>query len=188
MAIVAAFVTGVFTVIAQLTASGKSLRWKPGSLRLTWRVVLGTLILVVGSVSMFFFVRHLITHSPQATITAPRSSATPAVITARSTIEGNANYLSHDQLFIVLRSTGGGGLQYYPQAQVSTWTGADWSAALEAPPGPGSYDLIAVAATTPEASGELQMYIEICKTTACPGVNLIPEGMETLASVPVTIP
>jgi hypothetical protein len=187
MAIVAALVTGVFTLIAQLIASGKSLRRKPDSLRLTWRIVLGTLIVVVGSVSMFFFVHHLITHSPQATITAPRSSATPAVITARSTIEGSANYLPHDQLFIVLRSTGGGGLQYYPQAQVSTWTGADWSAALEAP-GPGSYDLLAVAATTPEASGELQMYIEICKTTACPGVNPSPEGMETLASVPVTIP
>ena len=64
MALLAALITGACTLIGQFIASGRSLRWKPGSLRLTWRGVLGILLVVVGSVSMFFFVRHLITQSP----------------------------------------------------------------------------------------------------------------------------
>ena len=153
------------------------------------QVFLGILIVVVASVVMAIYLIHVTTQSPQVTITSPGSSATPTEITAQSTIEGNASDLPHDQLFIVLRSRGGG-LQYYPEAQASNWTGSDWSAALHALPGAGSYDLLAVAATTSEASGELRMYIEICQTTAtaCPGVDSIPEGVEILASVSVIIP
>lgn len=179
MALVAALITGACTLIGQFIASGRSLR-KPGSLRLTWRGVLGILLVVVGSVSVFFFVRHLITQSPQAAVTPP------AGVTTGSVIEGSASGLPHDQLFLVLRSTEGGGLLYYPQSQVSDWTGANWSAQLKDLPGAGSYDLIAVAVTTSEASGEMRMYIQVCQTVKCPGVD-IPEGVETLASVPVII-
>jgi len=180
-AIAAALITGACTLIAQFIPDGKPVITKPGSRRLTRRVALGIVVVVVASVTMFFFVRHVITQSPQAAITPP------AEVTSGSVINGSASGLSHDQLFLMLRSTAGGGLRYYPQSQVTDWTGDNWRAQFNDLPGAGSYDLIAVAVTTADASGELQMYIQICQAVACPGVATIPAGVETLASVPVVI-
>jgi hypothetical protein len=101
---------------------------------------------------------------------------------------GRASDLPHDQLFLVLMSTGGGGLHYYPQTQASGWTGANWTAALNANLNAGNYDLMAIDATAAEARGELLMYLQICQTTAtCKGIDTIPEGAEILASVPVNV-
>ncbi len=200
--IVGALITGLFTLLAafippSMPVTAESIppsmpvtakkKWGPALRKRRTQILLGISIAVVACAVMAGYLSQVITRPPQATITAPGPSATAAVITAQSTIQGSASDLPHDQLFIMLRSTGGG-LQYYPEAQVSDWTGANWRAALDAPPGPGSYDLVAVAATTSEASGELRMYIELCQAAACPGVNPIPEGVQTLFSEPVIIP
>lgn len=186
--IVGALITGMFTLLAALIPD--ITKWWAAFRKRRAQVLLGISIVAVACVVMAIFLSRVITQSPQATITFPTgSSAAPATIGAGSIIEGRASDLSHDRLFLMLRSTEGGGLQYYPQAQVSDWTGANWRAALNALPGAGNYDLIAVAVTNPEASGELRMYIQICQTAAtCPGVDTIPEGVVTLVSVPVIIP
>ena len=193
MVITASFINGGFALLAALVPFIVSwladLKNKPERKRV---IILGISILAAAAAvgtATSFIVRNVIRPSPQATITVPAGSpAAPARIGPGSDIGGRASDLPHDQLFLVLRSTSGAGLQYYPQAQVSDWTGANWTTALEAPPGAGRYDLMAIDATAAEARGELLMYLQICKATAnCPGIDTMPEGVETLTSVAVNV-
>lgn len=186
MAIAVSLINGFVALVAALIPFIVSwladLRNKPRRKRF---VILGisiSVVMAVVCVATFFFVHHVIRPSPQATITAP------VQIGSGTDVGGRASDLPQDQLFLVLRSTEGAGLRYYPQAQVSDWTGANWTAALQAPPGAGRYDLMAIDATAAEARGELLMYLQICKATAnCPGIDTMPEGVETLASTAVNV-
>jgi|SRR5215469_4505587 len=189
MVIAGALITGGFTLTAALIpiiVKG----WGSWPTNLKRRLIIGAVIVTaMASASMGIYLSYVIPRSPQATITIPTgTAAAPAEVTPGSIIEGHARDIPHDALFLILRSTQGEGLRYYPQAQVNDWTGTRWRAALYAPSGAGHYDLIAVAVTSAETSGEMQMYIQICQTTPCPGVDTIPQGVETLASVPVIIP
>jgi hypothetical protein len=192
MVIAVSLINGVFAVLVALIPF--IISWLANLRKPGWKrpVIFGISILVVfavACVATFFFARHVIHPSPQATITVPAgSSAAPTDIRLGDDIEGSASNLPHDQLFLVLRSTGGGGLRYYPQAQVTGWIGANWTGALDASPGAGRYDLMAIDATAAEAHGKLQMYLQICRETAtCKGVDTLPEGVEILASVPVNV-
>jgi len=188
MQIVTALIAGSFTLLAAFIQPIVS-RWAAvkhaprRKRRLILWIAISTAV-AVACIATFFFVRYVTSSSPQATITVPAGSE----IQPGSDIMGRASDLPHDQLFLVLMSTGGGGLQYYPQAQVSGWTGANWTAALNANLNAGNYDLMAIDATDAEARGELLMYLQICQTTAtCKGVDTIPEGVEILVSVPVNV-
>lgn len=189
MIIAGALITGGFTLTAALIpiiVKG----WHDWPKKLRRRLIIGAVIVAaVASASMGIYLSYVIPQSPHAAITIPTGTAVaPAEVAPGSIIEGHASDVPHDALFLILRSTEGEGLRYYPQSQVNDWTGTSWRAALYALAGAGHYDLLAVAVTSAEASGELQMYIQICQTTACQGVEGIPPDMETLASVPVIIP
>ena len=148
------------------------------------------LLAAAFATGMFFLIDSLIAKNPQATITSSLASgsAGAASIEPGTHIQGRAKDVSHDDLFLMLRLGQGAGLRYYPEAQVSDWSGDKWTAGLGNAP-PGQYDLMVVAATTPEARGGMRMYMQVCHATAsCPGTDTIWDGMETLFSVPVIVP
>lgn len=188
MAIAASVINGMFVLLAALIPSIGSLledlKNKPRRKRL---IIRGTLSLVIAALVgglTLFSVSHATRPSPQATIAVPGGSQ--ADIQLGGNIEGSATDLPHDELFLVLRSAEGG--EYYPQALVNDWDGISWKAALNALPGIGRYDLMAIDATGAEARGELRMYLQICRATAtCKGVDTLPDGAETLASIPVDV-
>jgi hypothetical protein len=180
-----ALITGAFAVFA---ACVPLIRWTAlrDSPRLKLRVIGGIVFGLVAGVAMVLFLLFGFAKSPKVTITAPSGSlAAPAEVGPNTSIEGHASDLTHDQLFLVLRSTE---LQYYPQAQVLDWNGDNWRATLKALPGAGLYDLLAVAATTPEARAELQTYIQVCQTITCEGVATLWDGIAAQVTVPVMIP